>query len=141
VAPLSLGCASRCGARLATLTASISILACSGEGSVPRGGGLPAFPAGTSRSGPAPGDSTEPGGSAAPEGPGPDAEGFTLLWRDDFDAFDASRWQLMTHSWDSNLAQFSTDNTRFADGIVSLLLTPEPTDAAKPFRGVEMRSI
>jgi endo-1,3-1,4-beta-glycanase ExoK len=46
----------------------------------------------------------------------------------------------MTHSWDSNLAQFSTENTSFADGIASLLLTPEPADTVKPFRGVEMRS-
>ncbi len=63
-----------------------------------------------------------------------------LTWQDDFDSFDSSRWQLMTHSWDGNLAQFSTANTRFQNGILSLLLTPEPSDAAKPFRGVEMRS-
>jgi endo-1,3-1,4-beta-glycanase ExoK len=65
---------------------------------------------------------------------------FALAWQDEFDAFDSTRWQLMTHSWDSNLAQFSTANTSFANGIASLLLTPEPSDTVKPFRGVEMRS-
>lgn len=65
---------------------------------------------------------------------------FEPAWEDNFDTFDATRWSLQTHSWDGNLAQFSTANTRFENGIVSLLLTPEPGDTAKPFRGVEMRS-
>ena len=65
---------------------------------------------------------------------------FTLAWEDNFDAFDSTRWSLMTHSWDGNLAQFSGDNTRFQDGIASLLLTRAENDTAKPFRGVEMRS-
>jgi endo-1,3-1,4-beta-glycanase ExoK len=85
------------------------------------------------------------GSSAAPPDAGADGAivtsgTFELAWQDDFDAFDTRRWQLMTHTWDGNLAQFSTANTSFVDGIVSLLLTPEPTDTAKPFRGVEMRS-
>jgi beta-glucanase (GH16 family) len=74
-------------------------------------------------------------------GPPPVATGtFVLDWQDDFDTFDGARWQLMTHSWDTNLAQFSTANTAFANGIVSLKLTPEPSDTVKPYRGVEMRS-
>lgn len=64
-----------------------------------------------------------------------------LAWQDDFDGFDATRWQLMTHSWDSNLAQFSTQNVRVENGIAALDLTSEPADALKPFRGVEMRSL
>jgi endo-1,3-1,4-beta-glycanase ExoK len=47
----------------------------------------------------------------------------------------------MTHSWDTNLAQFSAANVRVENGIAALQLTPEPSDAIKPFRGVEMRSI
>lgn len=74
------------------------------------------------------------GSDAAPTGT------FQLAWEDNFDSFDSTRWQLMTHSWDSNLAQFSTTNTSFANGIASLALTAEPTDTVKPFRGVEMRS-
>lgn len=65
---------------------------------------------------------------------------FEMAWEDNFDSFDSARWQLMTHSWDGNLAQFSTTNTKFENGIASLQLTNEPTDTAKPFRGVEMRS-
>jgi beta-glucanase (GH16 family) len=65
---------------------------------------------------------------------------FQLSWEDNFDAFDTSRWQLMTHTWDGNLAQFSTANTSFKDGILSLMLTAEASDTLKPFRGVEMRS-
>jgi beta-glucanase (GH16 family) len=65
---------------------------------------------------------------------------FQLAWEDDFDAFDSTRWALQTHSWDGNLAQFSTTNATFANGIATLMLTSEPTDTAKPFRGVEMRS-
>lgn len=65
---------------------------------------------------------------------------FELAWEDQLDAFDASRWQLMTHSWDGNLAQFSPENVSYANGIASLHLTQAESDVAKPFRGVEMRS-
>lgn len=66
---------------------------------------------------------------------------FTLAWQDEFDTLDSSLWQLMTHSWDGNLAQFSSSNTSIADGILSIHLTPEPTDTIKPYRGVELRSV
>jgi beta-glucanase (GH16 family) len=66
---------------------------------------------------------------------------FELAWQDDFDTFDRARWQLMTHSWDTNLAQFSGENARTEAGVLSLLLTPEASDPLKPFRGVEMRSL
>ena len=78
--------------------------------------------------------------TAAPDGGGTTTGTFQLAWEDNFDAFDATRWAFQTHSWDTNLAQFSTTNTTFANGIASLTLTPEPTDTVKPFRGVEMRS-
>jgi endo-1,3-1,4-beta-glycanase ExoK len=81
------------------------------------------------------------GGSSATPDSGDSGSGtFQLAWEDNFDAFDSTRWALQTHTWDGNLAQFSIANTTFANGIASLLLTPEPTDTAKPFRGVEMRS-
>jgi beta-glucanase (GH16 family) len=81
----------------------------------------------------------EPAPAGAPE-PDPAPSEFELLWQDDFDSFDAARWQLMTHTWDSNLAQFSTENLRVENGLAALQLTPEPGDPIKPFRGVEMRS-
>jgi endo-1,3-1,4-beta-glycanase ExoK len=71
---------------------------------------------------------------------GSTADPFVLDWEDNFDSFDSSLWQLMTHTWDGNLAQFSTENTEVASGILSINLTSEPSDAAKPYRGVEMRS-
>lgn len=65
---------------------------------------------------------------------------FELAWEDQFDTIDGSRWSLMTHSWDGNLAQFSTTNAEVVDGILVLNLTPAEEGAAKPYRGVEYRS-
>jgi beta-glucanase (GH16 family) len=109
-----------------------ALVACSGDGTATReGGGAPPLPA--------PSSGPEPSTNPAPPLPG--ASEFELAWQDDFDSFDATRWQLMTHSWDTNLAQFSTQNVRVENGIAALDLTAEPSDALKPFRGVEMRSI
>jgi len=80
------------------------------------------------------------GGTPTTAGSGP-SEPFTLSWQDDFDTLDASRWALQTFSFDGNLAQFSTKNASVTNGILSIALTPEPTDDAKPYRGVELRSI
>ena len=82
----------------------------------------------------------EDGGPARVDDAQPGPGKFTLAWEDNFDAFDSSKWTLMTHSWDGNLAQFSVDNTKFQDGIASILLTRAENDTAKPFRGIEMRS-
>lgn len=114
-----------------------TIAACGGEGSAPR-------PSQNAQPAPGATDPSEVAFEAArpvDEGTPEDADGFELVWEDSFDTFDASRWQLMTHSWDSNLAQFSTENTRIDAGILSLALTAEASDAAKPLRGVEMRSV
>ena len=84
------------------------------------------------------------GGATSPDGAADSAVStgtFQLAWQDDFDSFDSTRWALQTFSWDGNLAQFSTANASFANGIATISLTPEPTDTAKPFRGVEMRSL
>ncbi len=64
---------------------------------------------------------------------------FELAWEDEFDSIDMTRWQLMTHSWDGNLAQFVAENASVADGILSLGLTNLEGDT-KPYAGVEMRS-
>ncbi len=74
--------------------------------------------------------------------PGAPSNGqFVLAWQDDFDKFDSSLWQLMTHSWDGNLAQFSTPNAHVANGVISIELKPEPNNKTKPYSGVELRSI
>ncbi|MBN2195977.1 MAG: family 16 glycosylhydrolase [Polyangiaceae bacterium] len=64
---------------------------------------------------------------------------FELAWEDGFDTVDLTRWELMTHSWDSNLAQFTAENAQASDGILHLSLTAAD-DPEKPYRGVEMRS-
>ena len=66
---------------------------------------------------------------------------FELAWEDEFDTVDSSRWTQMTHSWDGNLAQFSTSNTVAEDGILKLALTAAPAGSEKPYLGVEYRSV
>lgn len=85
------------------------------------------------------------GGSEKPaERPGP--ETFTLLYRDELDTLDTSRWQLMTHSWGSNLALFSAQSATVAGGELTLTLLPAPDGTvddqgnAKMFLGAEVRS-
>jgi len=52
-------------------------------------------------------DGQQPEGASGGSGGGTGSDPFTLLYRDDFDSFDQNRWQLMTHSWSSNLSFFS----------------------------------
>jgi beta-glucanase (GH16 family) len=77
---------------------------------------------------------------------GGSASSFALLYRDDFDTLDQTRWQLMTHSWDTNLALFSSQTASIENGTLAIRLLPAPpntvdsTGAAKPFLGAEVRS-
>ncbi len=64
---------------------------------------------------------------------------FELAWEDPFDVVDLTRWDLMTHSWDGNLAEFTAENAATSNGILNLSLTAVD-DPDKPYRGVEMRS-
>jgi len=95
-------------------------------------GGAPAV-SGASSSGGAPGVS---GASSSAAG-----RSFVLDWEDNFDVLDASLWELQTFSWDGNLAQFSTANATASSGVLSINLTAQPSDTAKPYRGVELRSL
>lgn len=97
--------------------------------------------------------SSERGADSAAGGPAsnattPDAAGsFELLFRDDFDAFDSARWQLMTHSWDGNLSLFSSRAAAVESGQLVVSLTPAPegtvddSGASKKFLGAEVRSL
>jgi endo-1,3-1,4-beta-glycanase ExoK len=82
------------------------------------------------------------GGSAGTSGEGT----FELLFRDDFDSLDRTRWQLMTHSWDTNLALFSDETVEVKNGELTIRLLPAPegavdsAGAAKRFLGAEVRS-
>jgi len=88
------------------------------------------------------------GSENPPEGGsgGSSSAAFTLLFRDDFDSLDQSRWQLMTHSWASNLALFSSQTATIDNGSLVIRLLPAPdgtvdsTGAAKSFLGAEVRS-
>jgi endo-1,3-1,4-beta-glycanase ExoK len=87
---------------------------------------------------PTPDSSSSPaadaGGDAADAGP------FVLSWEDDFNTLDLSSWQLETFTYGGNLAQFATQNATVANGILTISLTPNPSDTAEPYLGVEMRS-
>lgn len=99
---------------------------------------------------PVPSPSAEPNPSAEPTPtgdatapslpPAPNDGPFELAWEDHFDRVDTSKWTLQTHSWDTNLAQFSTQNAKVEDGVLVLSLTEAPNDTQKPYRGVEYRS-
>jgi beta-glucanase (GH16 family) len=75
-----------------------------------------------------------------------DEDRFELLFRDDFEELDLTRWELMTHSWDTNLALFSAESVSVSDGLMSLRLLDAPsgtvddTGASKSFLGAEVRS-
>jgi beta-glucanase (GH16 family) len=77
----------------------------------------------------------------------PKEERFRLLFRDDFETLDLARWQLMTHSWDGNLALFSTTAATVEDGTLRISLAPAPegtvddSGKAKSFLGAEVRSV
>ena len=132
---------------LCTSTLALPLLACTGDGTLQRPEAAPGGSEGSPPAALAPGATPEPAGASAPattpgnEPPASDDIGpFRLAWQDDFDTLDLTRWQLMTHSWDTNLAQFSTENARVQDGVLQLALTSAANDAVKPFRGVELRS-
>lgn len=73
-------------------------------------------------------------------------DGFTLLFRDDFNSLDTSRWQLMDHSWGGNLAIFSSSTVSVDNGLMTLELLPAPPNTVmdgetKRFYGAEVRSV
>jgi endo-1,3-1,4-beta-glycanase ExoK len=113
--------------------------AAGGSGGSPASGGS-ASGAGSPASG---GSSTAGGGGSGPASTG----SFALSFRDDFDQLDTSRWQLMTHSWDTNLALFSDKPATVEEGQLVIRLLPAPegtvdgTGAAKPYLGAEVRSV
>jgi beta-glucanase (GH16 family) len=111
-----------------------------GAGATPAGGtgAAPAGGAGAAQAGSA--GAAAAGGTAGGAG-GPSNGPFTLAWQDDFDSFDASAWQLQTFTWDGNQAQFSTQNAAVSNGVLTISLTAAAEGAAKPYLGVEMRSV
>ena len=61
---------------------------------------------------------------------------FTLQWKDEFDAWDQTRWGKATHTFGGNRVTFKPDNVIFRDGCMVLCLTKDPylgyTDKTAP---------
>lgn len=120
----------------------------SGTTSGTAGAGGTGGASGTAGGGGAAGATSGTGGSIAGRAGsgGAPADTFSLVFRDDFDTLDLARWQLMTHSWEGNLALFSASAAAVANGMLRLTLTPAPQGTAdsggapKSFFGAEVRS-
>jgi beta-glucanase (GH16 family) len=69
------------------------------------------------------------------------SDSFVLSWQDDFNTLDLSAWQLQTFTYDGNQAQFSTQNASVSNGVLTISLSAAPNGSAKPYLGVEMRSV
>ncbi|HEY2410068.1 MAG TPA: glycoside hydrolase family 16 protein [Polyangiaceae bacterium] len=72
---------------------------------------------------------------------GAGGDSFVLSWQDDFNTLDLSAWQLQTFTYDGNQAQFSTQNASVSNGVLTISLSAAPNGSAKPYLGVEMRSV
>lgn len=62
---------------------------------------------------------------------------FSPKWKDDFNAYDATRWDRASHTWSDNQCDFIPDNIAFKDGCMILCLTKETaigyTDKVAPY--------
>jgi endo-1,3-1,4-beta-glycanase ExoK len=84
-------------------------------------------------------------GGALTAGTSNDAAGaasgpFELVWRDDFDSFDADRWTKATHTFPENLAHFSAANVVVEDGLLKLRVTKSQS-GDKPYTAAEIYSV
>ena len=62
-----------------------------------------------------------------------------LVWEDNFDAFDSNRWEIATHTFSINDAQFVEKNVTFQNSTMKLHLTAEPA-GEKQISGAEYRT-
>src|SRR5690349_15457206 len=77
-------------------------------------------------------------GSQADAGAAPS---FRLLWHDDFDAIDMSRWALSTHTFAENYADFAVENAVIAGGRLDLRVLAKPSPfMGKPYTAAEIRT-
>ncbi len=65
---------------------------------------------------------------------------FTLAWQDDFNSLNTALWQLQSFTFATNLAQFTPQNAKVANGVLTISLTPNSASTTEPYYGVEMRS-
>lgn len=132
---LATGCGGDDGAsgpELGTGGASTASGGSSGVG----GSGAGASGTGGTGAGSAPLPPSEP---AAP----PELAGFELIFHDDFDTFDTSRWQKASHTFDENAAQFAASQVTVEGGYLTLTLEPSaaPTADDRSFISGEARTV
>lgn len=83
------------------------------------------------------------GGSAGSGGTGGGAAEdphYKLLWRDDFDTFNAARWTKQTHTFAENAARFSANNVVVEGGFLKLKVTNVP-NGNKAYSAAEVATI
>jgi endo-1,3-1,4-beta-glycanase ExoK len=103
------------------------------------GAGGSAAGAGTSNGGAAGGAGA--GGSGGAGGTStPGSDPFELLWRDDFDSFDTTRWVRAAHTFPENLATFSAANVVVEGGLLKLRVT-KVQSGDKPYSAAEIYSL
>jgi beta-glucanase (GH16 family) len=74
----------------------------------------------------------------SPEPPGE----YVLVWEENFDARDAAfdeRWDIGTHTFEGNEAQFTEENIVVEDGMLKLKLRAEPA-GQRQYSGAELRT-
>ena len=60
-----------------------------------------------------------------------EANEFNLVWRDDFDSFDSSRWHKASGGFDANSSIFHPDNVSVKAGNLVLKMEPLPKKTEK----------
>jgi beta-glucanase (GH16 family) len=109
--------------------------ALSGDGAgptTPQGGAAGASSAGAGAGG------SSAGAASGAAGSGPQIDpAFTLLWRDEFDAFDSNRWTKATHTFPENLARFSAGNAVVEAGMLKLRVS-NVQNGDKPYTAAEV---
>jgi beta-glucanase (GH16 family) len=74
---------------------------------------------------------------------------FSIVHHDDFDGdrLDADYWEVATHTFDPNLAWFTTDNAKVEGGRLVLSITevpapaaPQPNENPRPYSAAEVRT-
>jgi beta-glucanase (GH16 family) len=66
---------------------------------------------------------------------------FVIVWRDDFDTLDPGRWEVAEHTFEENLADFSTSNAVAEGGYLKLAVRVKPPGSSgKPYSAAEVRT-
>lgn len=82
------------------------------------------------------------GGAAGDSGPLPESADFELVFHDDFDELDLTRWQKAEHSFAENAAQFVPEMVTVDAGQLVLRMEPNPVQGGEnPYISGELRTI